>query len=65
MTYSSGSLIEATDYNGFVSTGSNNINKIWSTGSTDFGWGESALTTVSASSTITATEWATLVNRLA
>jgi hypothetical protein len=64
MTYSSGSLIEATDYNGFVNTSSNNINKVWSTGSTDSGWGESALSTVSATSTITATEWATLVNRL-
>jgi hypothetical protein len=64
MTYSSGSLIEATDYNGFISTNSANINGVWSTGSGDAGWGETALTTVSATSTITATEWATLVNRL-
>lgn len=64
MTYSAGSLIEATDYNGFVNTGANNVNKIWSTGTTDSGWGQSALSTVSASATITATEWATLVNRL-
>ena len=39
MTYSSGGLIEAADFNGFVSTGSPNINNIWSTGSTDSGWG--------------------------
>lgn len=64
MTYTSGSLIEATDYNGFISTGTPNVNAIWSTGSGNTGWGETALTTVSASSTITATEWATLVNRL-
>lgn len=64
MTYSSGSLIEATDYNGFVSTSSANVNGVWSTGSGDSGWGESAVSTVSATSTITATEWATLVNRL-
>ena len=65
MTYSSGGLIEATDYNGFISTNSGaNINGVWSTGSSDFGWGESALTTVSAASTITATQWATLVNQI-
>lgn len=65
MTYSSGGLIEATDYNGFVSTSGNNINKIWSTGSTDFGYGQTAIATVSAGGTVTATQWATLVNNLA
>lgn len=65
MTYSSGGLIEATDYNGFISTNSGaNINGVWGTGSSDYGWGESALTTVSAASTITATQWATLVNQI-
>jgi len=65
MTYSSGGLIEATDYNGFISTNSGaNINGVWSTGSSDFGWGESALTTVSSAATITATQWATLVNQI-
>lgn len=65
MAYTSGGLIEATDYNGFVSTGANNINKIWSTGSTDFGYGESAIANVAAGGTVTATQWATLVNNLA
>ena len=65
MTYSSGGLIEATDYNGFVSTSGNNINKIWSTGSTDFGYGQTTIATVSAGGTVTATQWATLVNNLA
>ena len=65
MTYSSGSIIEATDYNGFVSTNSGaNVNDIWSTGATDKGYGETAVSTVSASSTITATQWATLNNRI-
>lgn len=65
MTYSSGGLIEATDYNGFISTNSGaNINAVWGTGSSDFGWGETALSTVSAASTITATQWATLVNQI-
>ena len=65
MTYSSGGLIQATDFNGFVSTGSPNINNIWSTGSTDSGWGQSALSTVSTGGTVTATNWASLVNTLA
>jgi len=65
MTYSSGGLIQASDFNGFVSTGSPNINNIWSTGSTDSGWGQSALSTVSVGGTVTATNWASLVNTLA
>jgi hypothetical protein len=66
MTYSLGGLIEATDYNGFVSTTSGaNVNNVWSTGSTDSGWGQSALATVSAAGTVTATQWASLVNTLA
>ena len=40
MTYSSGSLIEASDYNGFVSgTANANVNDIWSVGSGDKGYG--------------------------
>ena len=66
MTYTSGSLIEATDYNGFVSTTAGaNVNDIWSTGATDKGYGQTAISTVSAAGTITATQWASLVNNLA
>jgi hypothetical protein len=65
MAYSVGGLIEATDYNGFVNTGANNINAIWSTGSTDRGYGQSAIATVSAGGVVTATQWASLVNTLA
>jgi len=64
MTYSVGGLIEATDYNGFVSTGGTNINNVWGTGSTDNGWGQTALSTVSSGGTVTATSWASLVNTL-
>jgi len=65
MAYSAGQLIEATDYNGFVSTTSGaNINNVWSTGSGDAGWGQSALATVSPAGSITATQWATLVNTI-
>jgi len=65
MTYSSGGLIQATDYNGFVSTTANaNINDVWAAGSGDKGYGQSALATVSAAGTVTATQWAGLVNTL-
>jgi len=60
MTYSSGGLIEATDYNGFQTS----LNTIWSTGSGDSGWGQTAIAAVSAGGVVTATNWATLVNSL-
>lgn len=66
MTYTSGGLIQATDYNGFVSTTANaNVNDVWSTGSSNKGWGQTALSTVAATNTITATQWASLVNTIA
>jgi len=65
MTYTTGGLIEATDYNGFVNTSANNINKVWSTGTGDSGWGQTTISTVSAGGTVTATQWATLVANLA
>lgn len=65
MTYSTGGLIQATDYNGFVSTNSGaNVNATWSTGSGNAGWGQTALDTVSAGGTVSATQWASLVNTL-
>ena len=66
MTYSAGGLIQATDYNGFVSTTAGaNVNDLWSTGSGDKGWGQSALATVSTAGLVTATQWASLVNTIA
>lgn len=65
MTYSSGGLIQATDYNGFVSTNVGaNVNIVWSTGSTSSGYGQSAIATVSALGTVTAPQWSTLVNTI-
>jgi hypothetical protein len=65
MTYSSGGLIQAADYNGFVAnTVGANVNGIWGAGATDKGYGQSALATVSAAGTITATQWASLVNTI-
>jgi len=64
MTYTVGSTILATDYNGFVSTNGANVNGIWSTGATTYGYGETALTTVSAAATITASQWSTLNSKI-
>jgi len=60
MTYSSGGLIQASDYNTFQT----NLNAIWSTGTGDSGWGQTSIAAVSASGVVTATNWATLVNSL-
>jgi len=60
MTYSVGGLIQATDYNGFVSTTTGgNINATWNST-----YGQTALATVSAGATVTATQWASLNNTL-
>ena len=66
MAYTSGSLIEAVDYNGFVSTTAGaNVNATWGTGITSAGYGQTALTTVSAGGVVTATQWASLVSTIA
>jgi hypothetical protein len=65
MTYSAGGLIQAADYNGFANDSANNIGNIWSVGSGDKGWGQTAISNVSAGGTVTATQWATLVANLA
>ena len=66
MTYSAGGLIQATDYNGFVtSTAGANVNDLWGGGSGDKGWGQTGLSTVGAGGTVTATQWASLVNTIA
>jgi hypothetical protein len=65
MTYSSGGLIQATDYNGFADTTVGaNVNATWGTGVTSAGYGQTALTTVSAAGTVSATNWASLVNTI-
>jgi hypothetical protein len=66
MTYTAGGLIQGTDYNGFASTtASGNVNAIWGTGAGNYGYGQSTtLATVSTGGTVTATQWADLVNRI-
>jgi len=65
MTYTVGSLIQAADYNGFVSLNVGaNVNNVWATGATNSGYGQSALSNVSVAGTVTATQWAGLVNNI-
>jgi hypothetical protein len=66
MTYSSGSLIEAVDYNGFANnTAGANVNSVWGVGTGDSGWGQATtLATVATGGTVTATQWADLNNRI-
>jgi hypothetical protein len=63
MAYSQLGLIEAADYNNFLN-GTNQLNKVWSTGNGDAGYGQTALNTVSQLGTVTATQWAQLINTL-
>jgi len=60
MTYSSGSLIQATDYNTFAQS----LGNVWGTGATDQGWGQTNISNVAVQGQVTATNWATIVNSL-
>ena len=56
MTYVTGGLIQAADYNGFVSTTAGaNINATWNSA-----YGQPALSNVVVGGTVTAAQWATL-----
>ena len=61
MSYSQGGLIQASDYNGFVAS----VNAIWGSGSGNAGYGQTTtVSTVAASNTVTASQWATLIARI-
>jgi len=66
MTYVSGGLIQATDYNGFANdTSGANVNGVWGAGTGDRGYGQSTtLATVSPGGLVTATQWASLNSRI-
>jgi len=66
MTYTTGGLIQAADYNGFVSTtASANLNAVWgNSGSVNYGYGQANVPTVSVGGIVSATDWANLVNKL-
>lgn len=61
MTYASGGLIQATDFNTRVSS----VNQLWGTGSGNYGYGQSTTVgTNSAGSVVPASDWATLIARM-
>ena len=70
MTYTAGSNIVVTDYNGFLTPpngGNPAINDIWfrhDGGVPSSGWGQTALTVRSVGDQVTAAQWASLVNTL-
>lgn len=68
MAYSSGGLIEAVDYNGFVGTSpsstANTINTVWAVGNGQYGMGQTAIPQVASTNTVTATQWSSLINSL-
>jgi len=61
MTYASGGLIEATDFNTRVSS----VNSLWGTGSNNSGYGQTnTVSTTSIGTVVPATDWATLIARI-
>lgn len=68
MTYAQFGLIEASDYNNIVGGNPTDVagtfNRVWGVGQNDRGWGQTAVSQVSALSQVTAPQWATLINNL-
>jgi hypothetical protein len=70
MTYASGGLIQAADFNNIVGGsagtqgGGTQLNPIWATGQGSYGYGQTAIGNVAVSGSVAASNWATLVNRL-
>jgi hypothetical protein len=67
MSYAQGGLIQASDYATFLGTTAASaaaINSIWSTGNGNCGYGQTALGAVSQAGTVTAAQWAGVVNTL-
>jgi hypothetical protein len=69
MSYAQYGLIEATDFNNLVGgnpvTSSGKLNTVWATGGTNAGYGQTAVANVAVGSTVTASNWASLVNSTA
>ena len=68
MSYAQGDLIEATDYNNILgtntSTNTSTIHAVWAWGNGSRGYGQTPISNVSVAGTVTATQWATLVNTI-
>lgn len=66
MSYAQGNLIEATDYNNLIgantSVNPNTLHATWAWGANSRGYGQTPISNVSVSTTVTATQWASLVN---
>jgi len=67
MTYSSGGTIQASDYNGFAGGSAANVsgqlNTVLSTGRGNAGYGQTAVSNVTAvTNDVSATQWTTLIN---
>lgn len=70
MTYSSGGLIQAADFNNILGAasdttgGGTQFNPVWATGFGNVGYGQTAVSNVAVGGTVTASSWADLVNKL-
>lgn len=68
MSYAQGDLIEATDYNNIIgantSSNTSTFHAVWAWGNGSRGYGQTPISNVSVAGTITATQWATLVNNV-
>jgi hypothetical protein len=68
MSYAQGDLIEATDYNNIIgsntSTDTSTFHAVWAWGNGSRGYGQTPISNVSVAGTVTATQWATLVNNV-
>ena len=67
MTYAANQKIQASDFNGLIGTGTtaNAFNTVWSTGSSTAGYGQTALSSVTAGTKVAASDWASLVTKVA
>jgi len=69
MSYAQYGTIQATDYNNLIGANpgstANVLNTVWATGSAGAGYGQTALSNVASGDSITAAQWANLVNRTA
>lgn len=66
MTYAQGAKIDAADYNTLVGSNTSitgtDVNSVWAWGANSRGYGQTAISQVTTSGTVTATQWASLVN---
>ena len=69
MTYAQYGLVEASDYNNLVGTnpgtGANKLNTVWAVGGGSAGYGQTAITNVSAGNTVTAAQWNNVITNTA